>query len=183
MAILAEMARTIPLYSGMDWEHLTQPVEISRPMRHYIYAGMSYQSEGYATFQWPTRAEDPAHIFRLAWLEPPDPPVGEMLLVAPRVLYDGGTLLGQADILAAHIVRPHVALAPQDAAIRGLNDGDLVTVQVCERAMRLPCRVQNTLPPGVLAIPRNLAGNVAEMLLGAERAFGPAALKVDGREE
>ncbi|MGC8880059.1 MAG: NADH-quinone oxidoreductase subunit NuoG [Anaerolineae bacterium] len=183
MAILEEMACTIPLYSGMDCERLTRPVEISRPMRHYIYAGMSYQSEGYTTFQWPTRAEDPAHIFRLAWLEPPDPPAGEMLLVAPRVLYDGGTLLGQADILAAHIVRPHVALSPQDAATRGLNEGDPVAVQVCERAMRLPCRVQSTLPPGVLAIPRNLAGNVAEMLLGAERAFGPAALQVDGQGE
>ncbi|MDW8072300.1 MAG: molybdopterin-dependent oxidoreductase, partial [Anaerolineae bacterium] len=182
MAVFEEMARTIPLYAGMDWARLTQPVEISRPMRHYIYAGMSYQSEGYTTFQWPTRAEDPAHIFRLTWLEPPDPPAGAMMLVAPRVLYDGGTLLSQAEILAGHIVRPHVALAPQDAAARGLHAGDIVTVQVCARTLRLPCQVQPTLPAGVMAIPRNLAGSAAELLLGAEQTFGPADLKVDGQQ-
>ncbi|MGQ9502515.1 MAG: NADH-quinone oxidoreductase subunit NuoG [Anaerolineae bacterium] len=182
-AVLEEMAHTVSLYTGMSCKRLTQPVEISRPMAHYIYAGMSYQSKDYVTFQWPTRAEDPSHIFRLEWLEPPDPPAGEMTLVAPRVLYDGGTLLGQSDILSAHVVRPHVALSPQDAAARGLSDGDKVCVRVCEREMNLSCRVQNTLPPGVIVIPRNLAGNIAEMLLSEERSFGPAELRVDAPRE
>ncbi len=182
-AVFEEMARTIPLYANMSYERLTQPVEISRHMAHYIYAGMSYQSEAYEGLQWPTLAEQAMHTFVLEWqAPPPDPPTRGVVLVAPRVLYDGGTLLGQTQLLASHVVTSHVAVSPQDAAVWGLADGQRVRVAVCAREIALPCRVNPALPTGVIAIPRNLANNVAEMLLGEGQLFSPAGLIVEKQQ-
>jgi hypothetical protein len=57
-----------------------------------------------------------------------------------------------------------------------------VQVLVCARDALLPCRIQDGLPRGVIAIPRNLAGHPAEELLGEGQTFAPASVKpVRGR--
>jgi len=173
--VLAEMAREIPLYTGMSYERLSQPVPLSRRMSHYIYAGMSFQTEVREGIQWPTRAEDESATLELSWADPPVPADGDGLtLVTPRVLYDGGTLLGQTEILGTRLVRPHVALSRADALTLGVSDGDRVQVSADGRSVTLPARVDGVVPEGVVAIPRNLEGRPAETLLGDEEVFGRA---------
>jgi predicted molibdopterin-dependent oxidoreductase YjgC len=196
-AILEEMAQLIPLYAGMSYTRLSEPVPLSRRMSHYIYAGMSYQAQtgddsppgkpgDFAAccsregLQWPTLAEEATHTFVLRYEEPsvqPAPGQSDVLmLTAPRVLYDDGTMIGQAAILGPHIVAPHVALSPDDAARLRVADGDRVTVRAYARQVTLPCRVDAGLPAGVAAIPRNLAGHPAEVLLGETQLTGVATI-------
>jgi predicted molibdopterin-dependent oxidoreductase YjgC len=172
--VLAEMEHTIPLYAGMSYEQLARPVSLSRRMSHYIYAGMSYQAEVREGLQWPTLAEDETLTLGLDWVDPPSPPPdGDgYTLVVPRVLYDAGTLLGQAEILGTRLVQPHVALSRADGLVLGVADGDRLQVTANGHSVTLPARVDGAVPEGVLAIPRNLEGLPAESLLGPGRVFG-----------
>jgi predicted molibdopterin-dependent oxidoreductase YjgC len=174
--VLAEMAHTIPLYAGMSYEQLARPVSLSRRMSHYIYAGMSFQAEVREGLQWPTLAEDESVTLELSWVDPPAPPSDDegYTLVAPRVLYDGGTLLGQAEILGTRLVQPYVALSRADALALGVSDGDSLQVGANSHSVRLRARVDGAVPEGVIAIPRNLKGLPAESLLGEGRVFGRA---------
>jgi NADH-quinone oxidoreductase subunit G len=182
--VLAEMAQTIPLYAGMSYEQLSQPVPLSRRMSHYIYAGMSFQAEAREGVQWPTQAEDSSVKLALAWSAPlvratvvlPN----RATLVTPRVLYDGGNLLGQAEILGTHLVQPHVALARADAQVLGVADGQTVQVAANGQQVALPARVDGHVPQGVVAIPRNLPGQPAERLLGDGQVSGEVEV-VTGR--
>jgi len=182
--VLAEMAQTIPLYAGMSYERLSQPVPLSRRMSHYIYAGMSFQAEAREGVQWPTQAEDSSVKLALTWADPL-PLVAHTLpnnftLITPRVLYDGGNLLGQAEILGTHLVQPHVVLARADAQALGVANGETVQVSADGRQVALPARVDGLVPEGVVAIPRNLPGQPAERLLGDGQVSGEVAV-VTGR--
>jgi predicted molibdopterin-dependent oxidoreductase YjgC len=172
--VLAEMAGAIPLYTGMSYEQLARPVALSRRMSHYIYAGMSFQTEVREGLQWPTLAEDESVALELNRVDPDPPPSndGGYTLVAPRVLYDGGTLLGQAEILGTRLVQPHVVISPIDALALGVSDGDNLQVAANGHSVRLHARVDSAMPEGVLSIPRNLDGSPAESLLGESRVFG-----------
>jgi predicted molibdopterin-dependent oxidoreductase YjgC len=172
--VLAEMAQTIPLYAGMSYERLSQPVPLSRRMSHYIYSGMSFQAEAREGIQWPTQAEDESVALPLIWVDPPDPPAGDggFTLVTPRVLYDGATLLGQAEILGTRLVQPHVALSRADAQALGVSNGDRLQVAAHGYQVTLPVHVDGVVLQGVIAIPRNLKGQPAESLLDDGRTFG-----------
>jgi predicted molibdopterin-dependent oxidoreductase YjgC len=176
--VLAEMAQHVPLYAGMSFERLAQPVSLSRHMSHYIYAGMSFQADIREGIQWPTQAEDESVILELIWVDPPDPSADRdgFTLVAPRVLYDGGTLLGQAEIFGTRLARPYVALSQADALALGVSNGDPLPVMADGRHVILPARVDGRVPEGVIAIPRNLKGRPAESVLGEGHVFGRVKL-------
>jgi len=174
--VLAEMAQAIPLYAGMSYERLSQPVPLSRRTSHYIYAGMSFQAEAREGVQWPTQAEDSSVKLDLTRADPllhaTYVQANSFTLVTPRVLYDGGNLLGQAEILGTHLVQPHVVLARADAQALGMADGETVQVSANGRQVALPAYVDGRVPQGVVAIPRNLPGQPAERLLGDGQVSG-----------
>jgi predicted molibdopterin-dependent oxidoreductase YjgC len=182
--VLAEMARQIPLYAGMSYEQLAQPVPLSRRMSHYIYAGMSFQAESREGVQWPSLAENESVMLELAWLDPPSIPDEDdgFILVAPRVLYDGGSLLDQAEILGTRLVQPYVALSRADALALGVSDGERLQVTTDGHHLTLLAYVDSVVPEGVIAIPRNLKGLPAESLLGEERIFGRVKLAKEDSE-
>jgi anaerobic selenocysteine-containing dehydrogenase len=119
---------------------------------------------------------DESVTLELRWVDPPAPPSDDegYTLVAPRVLYDGGTLLGQAEILGTRLVQPYVALSRADALALGVSDGDNLQVTTNSHSVRLRTRVDGAVPEGVIAIPRNLKRLPAESLLGEGRVFGGA---------
>jgi predicted molibdopterin-dependent oxidoreductase YjgC len=179
-SILAEMAGTIPLYAGMIYEALSQPIPLSRRMSHYIYAGMSFQAEAREGLQWPTLAEDDSATLALTWVDPPDPPSRDdgFILAAPRVLYDGGMLLSCAEILAGRLTQPHAAISTDDGLALGISSGDRMQLSANGQQTILACRLNGGLPAGVVVIPRNLPGKPAESLLNRGHTFGPVAVSL-----
>jgi anaerobic selenocysteine-containing dehydrogenase len=65
-----------------------------------------------------------------------------------------------------------VALAGADALALGVSNGDRLKVEANGHHVTLPARVDDVLPHGVVAIPRNLQGLPAESLLGEREVFG-----------
>ena len=180
--VLAEMAQTVPLYVGMSYQALTQPVPLSRRMSHYIYAGMSYQSDIREGLQWPALADDPERELTLVWVEPAPQAAGEgLVLITPRQVYDSGTLVGQNPLLESHLALPELVLSPEDAGQLGLAEEDIAEVVCDDRRVSLPVRLAADLPAGMAAIARNLPGLPAERLLGSERVFGHVVVRGKGQ--
>jgi anaerobic selenocysteine-containing dehydrogenase len=141
---------------------------------------MSFQAEVREGIQWATQAEHEAVTLELGWIDPPRSGADQagFTLVTPRVLYDRGTLLGQAEILGTRLVPPHVALARTDAQALGISKGDPVLVSTDGTSVTLPAHVNGLVPQGVVAIPHNLEGRPAESLLGEVRTFGQVQVTI-----
>ncbi len=171
--VMREINSAVPLYAHTNFENLLSPISLERKSSHYIYSGTSFTADSREGVQWATLAEQPDSAFNLKFMPPEkEPPQGDLVLVAPRVLYDGGTLIGEADIVAAHIHPPQAQLSRRDAKRLNLSDGDKAGFSVNGVTLTLPVRVNRLLPQGVVLIPRNLQGFPAETLLAGQ---GPIA--------
>jgi predicted molibdopterin-dependent oxidoreductase YjgC len=172
--VMAEITQTIPLYAEMSFANLTAPIPLARKTAHYIYSGMSFTAEAREGLQWRTLAEDETTTFALNFVAPTvEPENAGLILVAPRVIYDGGVLINQADVVAAHIQKPHAAFSGEDAKRLGLVEGEMITLTANGVSQTLPVRINRRIPKGVVLTPRNLAGAPAERLLNGNRLFVP----------
>jgi len=169
--VMAEITQRVPLYAGMEFENLVAPISLTRKTSHYIYEGMSYTADVREGVQWATLAEDdsegapklPLHFIEPASIEADG---DGMTLVAPRFLYDGGRLLAEAQVVGAHIHKPHILLSRSDAQKLGVTNGDQVTISQNGASVDLPVRADRRLEAGVALVPRNVAGKPAEKLIG-----------------
>ncbi|RME50865.1 MAG: NADH dehydrogenase (quinone) subunit G [Caldilineae bacterium] len=176
--VMADITQTVPLYAEMSFENLLAPITLQRKMSHYIYSGMSFTANVREGLPWRTRAEVDGTTFEVAFVPPADPPQADWLLVAPRLLYDGGVLIGQAEVLAAHLPAAHARFPAKDAARLGLQEGMEVTLAANGVSVRLPARLDRRLPSGVVLVPRNLPGSPAEKLLAGRGAFVPLKVQI-----
>lgn len=170
--VMAEITQRVPLYAGMDFKNLTAPISIERKTSHYIYEGMSYTADVREGVQWPTLAEDESNKLKLRFVAPAPVEKGDGLtLVAPRFLYDGGRLLAEAEVVAAHLHRPQALLSKADAQKLGVGNGDMVTLSQNGTSVALPVQVNRKLSEGIVVVPRNLAGRLAEKLVGVSGLY------------
>jgi predicted molibdopterin-dependent oxidoreductase YjgC len=177
--VMAEITRRVPLYAEMEFKNLTAPISLERETAHYIYEGMSFTADVREGVQWPTLAEGGEAKIQLRFVEPARPPAKEkgLTLVAPRVLYDGGRLLAEAEVVALHIHQPQIWLSRLDAGKLGVTNGDKVTASRNGASVTLPVQVNRHLPEGVAFVPRNVEGRPAERLVGPHGLF--ATVKVE----
>lgn len=170
--VMAEITQRVPLYAGMDFKNLTAPISIERKTSHYIYEGMSYTADVREGVQWPTLAEDESNKLKLRFVAPAPVEKGDGLtLVAPRFLYDGGRLLAEAEVVAAHLHRPQALLSKADAQKLGVGNGDMVTLSQNGTSVALPVQVNRKLSEGIVVVSRNLAGRLAEKLVGVSGLY------------
>ncbi len=83
-----------------------------------------------------------------------------MLVAVPR-LFNGGTLMENADALAFWVSDPYVGLSRDDAARLGVVSGDRVRVTSSAGALEIWTRVVNDAMPGTALVP-----DVASVPLG-----------------
>jgi len=167
--VMAEIIAQVPLYRQVK---LGAPIGLTRPTSHYIYEGLSFTAEVREGVQWPTLAEDKTAKVPLRFIVPPEiqnqkSKIKNLMLVAPRVLYDDGRLLAEAEVVKNHVVKPMLWLSRADASKLGVADGEQVTVSRHGVAVTVAVQIYRLLNEGVAVLPRNLAGRLAEKLMGA----------------
>ncbi len=79
-------------------------------------------------------------------------------LIAHPVLFDGGTMVAETELLASRIPDPVVVVHPQDAVTLGVTDDDQVDIEGSEESPSLATRISAEVPVGAVYIPRNLPG-------------------------
>jgi anaerobic selenocysteine-containing dehydrogenase len=75
-------------------------------------------------------------------------------------LYDAGTTVRESEVLRGRLEPPAVAISPADASRLGIGDGEAVEVSWDGRTRRLNARVRESVPPGLVIVPRSVDGGV-----------------------
>jgi len=177
--VMAEITQKVSLYTGMEFSNLVAPVSLERKTAHYIYDGMSFTADVREGLQWPTLAEKGSDKIALRFIAPA--PVtddeAEFTLVAPRVLYDDGRLLAEAELMQPHLHRPQLFVSRADAAKLDLANDDSVTVSHNGISVSLPVQVNRQVAEGVVLVARNLPGRPAERLTGGNGLYTTVTVK------
>ncbi len=92
-------------------------------------------------------------------------PVGGLVLLATRHLWDAGTLVGHSPQLAGLHPTPAVALHPDELAERSLAEGEVVTVISGRGRVTAAVRADVGVPRRTVAVPFNLPGLSAASLI------------------
>jgi NADH-quinone oxidoreductase subunit G len=133
--LAAEIARVAPAYVGVTWEALER-------------------GAGRQGLRLPT-----PNPYRLP-LEAPVEEGGELVLHLARVLYDGGTIVGQGPALARLAGTPSLHLHPGDAARLGVVAGGRARLSGEGGEAELPAVLDPSLAPGTVYLPAHLGAAV-----------------------
>jgi len=154
--VFREITQSVPQYGDMSYRGLAQVVEQWPRVGgdDLYYGGTSYDNKSGVGLQWASAAEDEeAEIVQFAL--PVIAPAGDqdgLQVIEARALYRPGTLIAQTEFLEPRLARPALWLAVDDAAALDLGDGDLVTVRLGGREVRLPVRLDGDLQSNVAVV-------------------------------
>ncbi len=169
--IMAEIEALVPLYQGISQ---TQPeIAASRgrvPFESFIQEGTRYALYAAPDVQWPVTAESGGNP-RPQWLASNAQPLraasGQLLLAPVRRLFDAGTMIGKATILAHRLSGPYAVMHPADAASAGLTAGTRVTLATRGGSAEFDLRVSEDAPQGVVLAAENMGVRLRGGLLDA----------------
>jgi NADH-quinone oxidoreductase subunit G len=148
---------------------------------HKAYAGLTYQKLAEVTEQWPiigrddvyyggttydnsqglgvqlTSAAERGEIVPLTFAQVAAAEKPKGLLAVPVTrLYDQGTTVTPSEVLAPRLSRPHVVLHPDDADKLKIEWNSMVKVKLNGTTKTVTADFDNSLPPGVVLVPRSL---------------------------
>jgi NADH-quinone oxidoreductase subunit G len=86
------------------------------------------------------------------------PPTGHYRLVAAHHIFGSEELSALSPGIAKLATQPYAGLSPEDAEETSLEPGQEVELSLEGRSYRLPVRVVDGLPKGVVALPAGLTG-------------------------
>ena len=87
-----------------------------------------------------------------------EPPAGAYLFVPAHHIFGSEELSVLAPGIARLAPQPYAAISPDDARGASLKEGHEVEVVLGDKSLRLPVKIVDALPPGVVALPVGLAG-------------------------
>ncbi len=82
----------------------------------------------------------------------------EWLLVPRHHIFGSDELSLQSSALAERVPKPYVVVNSDDAVSLGVGSGDEVELAVAGGLLRLQVKLEDLLPPGVVAVPVGLPG-------------------------
>ncbi len=174
--VMVRLAAALPDYRGITYLKLAEVTEqwpiVGRG--DLYYGGTTYQNTQGLGVQLAPAAQRGQPV-SLGWSEPPviEVPEGKLLAVPVTRLYDRGTMVMPSTLLHGRIPQPYIALNPQDAGRLGAGEGATVEIIQPESSALSSVRLDETVPLGVLLVPRSLGvpidGPVAVELRVVER--------------
>jgi len=106
----------------------------------------------------------------LAALEAAQPDADELLLIGRRHLRSNNSWMHNSERLTKGRTRFTLQIHPDDAAARGLADGDAATVSTAIGSVQAPVEVTDRLMPGVVSLPHGYGHDRAGTPTGWRRA-------------
>lgn len=173
--VFVEMAERVSAFNGMSYAKLSGTQFRSR--HHFLYEGTSFETRGGQGMVYPSAAEKPNVKFELTFTPPAAPKADGLLLVAPRVLYDAGTLISETELL--HQVTPtsYADLNRTDAERLQIKDNDKVRLRTENGSVEVVARVDGRAPVGVVIAPMNLAPVDTRALLSRGEVAAPVTVE------
>jgi NADH-quinone oxidoreductase subunit G len=162
-AVLDKIARQKPDYAEVSLQSLRQ-VEPQFPIivpREYAYIGTAYKN----TFGLGVQLAPFAQRAQVTAADLPavrSYPEADLLAVPVTRLYDQGTLLAVSENMAPRLLEDHFILNPAEASRVKTADGARVTAVLGDREFTGQVAVDESVPDGVVLIPRSMGIPVHE---------------------
>jgi NADH-quinone oxidoreductase subunit G len=145
-------------YADLDYRRLAEVVE-QWPMigrEDLYYGGTSYNNSQGLGVQLKSAAER-GETVSLTFVKPPTLEKENGLLAVPVTrLYDRGNTILLSKALQPRLAQPHVVLHPEDADKLGAVPGAQVAVKLNGVTAMVTAIIDNSLPKGVVLVPRSL---------------------------
>jgi predicted molibdopterin-dependent oxidoreductase YjgC len=151
--VFADMATKVVGFNGMSYAKLKGVLMRSRS--HFLYEGSSYETRGGQGMVMPSAGENAETKFELKFVAPAMP-TEELKLVAPRVLYNAGTLISETELLHAVTPSSYADVNRADAERMSIKDGDVIRLKTRQGTVDVQARVDGRAPVGVVVAPMNL---------------------------
>jgi len=162
--VMQRLASQVPDYAGLSYNELAKVTEqwpiVGRGDMYY--GGTTYENKQGLGVQL-TSAAQRGETVTLGWPSWPEVkiPVGSLLAVPVTRLYDRGNTVLPSKLLHPRIGQPHVVLHPSAAKELGVREGDTVQVTLNGSANVVVARLDRSLPPDVVLVPRSMGLPVA----------------------
>lgn len=158
--VFDELAASVKDFAGLSYAKLAEVTEqwpiVSRG--DLYYGGTTYENTQGLGVQLVSAAErgetvNLSEVRQEAGLRPKE---DELLAVPVTKLYDRGTTVTPAELLAAHIGETTIALHPEAARKLGLEAGNQVTVSFDGVRGEAVVMIDETISAGVVLVPRSM---------------------------
>ncbi len=175
--VLDQIAREVSDYNGLSYAKLSEVSEqwpiIGRG--DLYYGGTSYENNqglGIQLAPAAQKGEAPA----LGWLQPQEMVVPEVGLLAVPVtcLYDRGQTIWATELLHQRIPEPYVSVSEATCERLGITTGDKASLTIGETEVLVAVRLDETLPEGVVLVPRSFGIPVSAPAAVTLKAVEPA---------
>lgn len=83
-------------------------------------------------------------------------PEGELVAVPFTCLYDRGSMIRDLDVLQPRLLDPQVILNPEDAGRKGLEEGEMLDLNLQDRTYQVELSLSADIPTGIALVPRSL---------------------------
>jgi NADH-quinone oxidoreductase subunit G len=158
LLVMNQMAAKEQVFAGVTYSKLAeapaQSPEIGRG--DLYYGGSSYQNTqglGAHLAQSDRQLSAAEHLPQaLHTLRPQE---NELLAVPVTKLYDMGTTVAQAKLLASHIGAPTICLNPATAAKLGISNGEQAQIKLAETAQTVTVKFDESISTGVVLVRRS----------------------------
>jgi NADH-quinone oxidoreductase subunit G len=157
--IFTRIAASVPDYANLTYTALAEVHEqwpiVGRG--DVYYGGTTYDNHQGLGVQLSSAAERGEPV-SLAWPQLPNLEIPENALLAVPVtlLYDQAQTVSASKLLHQRIPQPYVSLFPADAYRLGISNGAKVQVILNDTSTLAIARFDETLPAGVVLVPRSL---------------------------
>ncbi|GAB4525425.1 MAG: NADH-quinone oxidoreductase subunit NuoG [Anaerolineales bacterium] len=158
--VFQQIAGSVVDYQELTYHQLaeTAPQWPMVARSELYYGGTSYENaQGLGVALKP--ASQVRKLFRVTWEKPQVglPHTAEGLVAVPLTrLYDHGTTVTPAEVLAPRLTPPHVGLNPAEAARLGIAHGAVAAVSLGGVTCEVQAFVHEEIPAGVMLVPRSV---------------------------
>lgn len=162
-AVMQELSNSVPRYNGFTYPALSKFVKQYPDVGgdDLYYGGTAYNNEGGIGLQTKADAESGSVDISGAIGEPIRTGEGDLLIVPVTTLYDRQPIFAaSAHLIGEHIDPSHIRINADEAAARGLIEGEMADLQYAGLTAEVVVRIDPSIPTGTVVFPRHLS-NVA----------------------
>ena len=154
--VFTQLAAKVSAFNGLTFRQLAQ-VHEQWPLvgrSDVYYGGTAYDNQQGLGAHLPPAGVVPVQNYSSAAAQ--GVPEGELLAVPITRLYDHGVTIAATELLGQRIPQPYVTIHPAEAERLGLVGAAQVVIRLGESLFAASLRLDQSLPVGIVLIPRSL---------------------------
>ena len=166
-AVMLELSRSVEAFAGADFRAISQTERQFPDVggRDLYYGGTAYANDGGVGVQIASEADKgETSQFDIVDEGGNATGEGELLIMPVTRLYNRQRAFRPSLLMEPRILDASAIINPEDAAERGIIDGDYVEIVAGASKLRMNAAVSAEISPGAVAVPRHMTDSPAPLM-------------------